>query len=483
MTTQQYRRADSKVFPTIMVVVIGIILNLFGLVSVEGPKPKIFVAIAVGFIGMVTCIVSYIKFKGTKTCGLVMPIAAAVTYIVMVLCVDIVFFYPLLSAILVIMMAYSDFSRIATVGGAMMVVFVIKTIVLCAGGKVSMMEGGTTIVVMAFIHVSVLVVTKLLNRFSDENLKTVEEGAAKQKEAAERMSQVSESIITHFDEANGYIRDLNGAISTSNFSMQNIASSVENTAKAIMEQTQMCQDIQNNARDAKSQTDEMVNASSKALMDVSQGAKAMEELHNHAQLVEKENRDTVAYVEALNDRAGQVADILGTIMNISSQTNLLALNASIEAARAGEAGRGFAVVADEIRVLSEQTKQATESISRILNELNKDVDGVTTSIGRSVNAVEQQNALIQETKDKFDEIDNGVNELMGVINNFKVVIEEITEATSVIADGITDLSANSEEVAATSNEGSQLMTKAVDDMGKVNNSLGNIYSLAKELKE
>ena len=483
MTAQQYKRADSRVFPTVMVVLVGILLNMFGLISVEGPTPRIFIGIGATIVGILTSIFTYIKFKGTKKCGIIMPIAAGMVYNVMVVCVDIVFFYPLMAAVLVIMMAYSSFKRIAGIGGAMMLVFIIKTLRLCIQKEIEMMEGGTTIVVMAFVLVSVLVVTKLLNRFSNENLAAVEEGANKQKEAAKRMSQVSENIVSHFDEANGYIKDLSSALDTSNFSMQNIASSVENTARAIQEQTQMCQDIQSNAENAREQTEVMVEASSKALLDVSQGAKAMEELHNHAQLVEKENHETVAYVEALNDRAKQVVNILGTIMNISSQTNLLALNASIEAARAGEAGKGFAVVADEIRVLSEQTKQATESITTILNELNKDVEGVTTSINRSVQAVEQQNTLIEETKGKFDAIDSGVNELMNVINNFKSVIGEITEATAVIADGITDLSANSEEVAATSNEGTQLMTKAVGDMGKVNGALTNIYNLAQTLSE
>jgi methyl-accepting chemotaxis protein len=81
-------------------------------------------------------------------------------------------------------------------------------------------------------------------------------------------------------------------------------------------------------------------------------------------------------------RTRDVQSILSEIGAIAKQTNLLALNAAIEAARAGEAGRGFAVVADEVRDLSGRTRDFSQQINTVIQNMQGTVRQTEEAIQR-----------------------------------------------------------------------------------------------------
>ena len=469
MTEKQYRKADSMVFLTLMVVIVGTLLNMLGMISMAGVSTPGIVVTTVGVVGMLVTIVSYLKLKGTRSCGIVMSIMATIVWGVMVILVDAQFFYMLAAAIFIAQMAYLEKKRIIISAIVIFPIFTIRSMMLSNQGDVSATEAGTSIVLLVLIIVSVYNIAKIWIVFNTENMATVK--------------RVSEELVEHFDGANSYVTTLDEALNESNMAMQDITTNIENTAHEIQNQSLKCQDIENSTQNAQIQTDVMVQASRKTLEEVKYGVEAMEQLHSHAEDAARDNEKTMEDVVALNERTKSVQKILDTIVGISTKTHLLSMNAMVEAARAGDAGKGFAVVADEIKSLAEQTKAATANITVILAELDEDVRRVTTSIHHSLKMAEVQNNLITESKGKFDAIDDGVNELMHIISDCKSIIDDITQASIVIADGITELSANSQEVAATSNSGTDVMTQAVEDMNQVKATLNDIYALAQNLRD
>jgi methyl-accepting chemotaxis protein WspA len=78
-------------------------------------------------------------------------------------------------------------------------------------------------------------------------------------------------------------------------------------------------------------------------------------------------------LEILNEKAGNINQVVVTIVKVADQTNLLSLNAAIEAEKAGEYGRGFAVVATEVRRLADQTAVATYDIEQMVREIQSAV--------------------------------------------------------------------------------------------------------------
>jgi len=172
-----------------------------------------------------------------------------------------------------------------------------------------------------------------------------------------------------------------------------------------------------------------------------------------------ETRSTTAKVAELEKAANSIDSVSNTINEISEQTNLLALNATIEAARAGEAGKGFAVVAKEVKVLAQQTADATEDIRRkvehintITKEMVTQIEQISDTIHNSNEmvtsialAVENQSVSTREIADNVAQASQGISEVSGkvsanlefvsgILNNIKTV-EERSEILSVEADG------------------------------------------------
>ena len=169
-------------------------------------------------------------------------------------------------------------------------------------------------------------------------------------------------------------------------------------------------------------------------------------------------------------RTRDVQSILSEIGAIAKQTNLLALNAAIEAARAGEAGRGFAVVADEVRDLSGRTRDFSQQINTVIQNMQGTVRQTEEAIQRMashdlsfafeskksveqiVRTMEKQNqqrgAAIGQLAGIADEVEQQVGRAVTALQ-FQDIVSQLIGHAARRADAIDDVSRHLASLAQT----------------------------------
>ena len=243
----------------------------------------------------------------------------------------------------------------------------------------------------------------------------------------------------------------------------------------------MCSNIQGNTDAAEAGIHQMIEAAHETDATVKSGAQVVLELKEQAQNVEEASNITVQVIQSLTSKVEDVQSFVGSIIEISNQTNLLALNASIEAARAGEAGKGFAVVADEIRQLAEKTRSETESIAQILDELFKNAEDAATAVSRSIEATNAQDSMIAKASESFSGMNENVNTLVQEIEGIDGMLNRLSDANNQIVDNISNLSATTEEVTASSVQVADLSVENLNYAEQAKQKLDNVLAVSHEL--
>ena len=130
-------------------------------------------------------------------------------------------------------------------------------------------------------------------------------------------------------------------------------------------------------------------------------------------------------IQQIRRSSGDTSKIVKSIDGIAFQTNILALNAAVEAARAGEHGAGFAVVAQEVRRLAQQAANAAKESSALLEETS----------GRVIQAA----ALVERTRERFDEVDEHVSQSSGFVSQIADASVEQARGIDQLNVAITDI--------------------------------------------
>lgn len=131
-------------------------------------------------------------------------------------------------------------------------------------------------------------------------------------------------------------------------------------------------------------------------------------------------------LDELERSSEEIQNVVNMIEDIAFQTKILALNAAIEAARAGEAGKGFSVVAAEVGSLSQNSSEAAQRASDIvqsnialarqnadegrlisaqLDDARKQSEAIATLLQQINLSTQEQNRGLQQTSIAIQQIE------------------------------------------------------------------------------
>ena len=325
--------------------------------------------------------------------------------------------------------------------------------------------------------------SNLCKQFSDDALGAIEEQKEEQARMMESILSISRAVKENSDSGTEMIEKLwTSAVKTTE-SMDNIAEAIEQASSNIESQTDMTQNIQVAIIETKERSGKMVTVAEDSSQNLRSNQEMMERLKQQSEKIVVANEQVTVAMEKLQDKTAEVVEITGMIISISNQTKMLALNASIESARAGEAGKGFAVVADQIRQLSEETRNSTESITQIINDLDTNAKMVMESVNLSVEAAKSQNEAIVIAADSVEQLDSNIGALLGDIHEIDARIEHLSEANDQIVDSITQLMGITEEVTASAEQTNQNSKQNLNHVEDAKKAIHNIQSSATNLEQ
>ena len=268
---------------------------------------------------------------------------------------------------------------------------------------------------------------------------------ARNRTALTRIKDASAGLESIANTTHQQAESTSAAVVQQNQATQQIASAVTQMSQAIQE---VAERVESNAKSARTAASNVETGNQKA-------EQAMQAIVALREAVESISTTVTELAQSTSD-IGEAANIISTI---AEQTNLLALNAAIEAARAGEQGRGFAVVADEVRTLASKTRESTDKIHNIINELAERSDRAVRVSTEGLASAEHGSAIVEETRGALFEINNAVKgiadatvEMSSAVEEQSTVAEHINQQLVEVADGASETQRSSEASLAASHD-------------------------------
>jgi methyl-accepting chemotaxis protein len=303
------------------------------------------------------------------------------------------------------------------------------------------------------------------------------------KNLASQIKGSSDTLSSTFDNVVKMTEENKNTISEISRAINEVAISADDEAREIEEGASNVQDLSESINLVSDKIQHIKQLAIKSNRNNDVGLDTINTLIEKSKEVQSSVTHVNTMVLEMDKMAEEIGVITDTIANISEQTNLLALNAAIEAARAGAEGRGFAVVAEEVRKLAEQSNASTQTIKDIIDKIQVQSKTALEGITQAREITSEQDASVAMTQSSFQEISSSIEELSEEVNGVETYNEDMNMKKNKLLDMITNLSALSEETAASTEEVAASSEEQNASMESILNYVINLNSTVEELKD
>ncbi|AGX44689.1 methyl-accepting chemotaxis protein [Clostridium saccharobutylicum] len=279
---------------------------------------------------------------------------------------------------------------------------------------------------------------KVMQESLGRMIKKIKESSSNINDQSENLSSISEEIASASQNVTEAISEVAEGTGNQSEQLIQITEILSEFSDKLSDMVKEIQVVDSNSREIGSMASDSSNEMNELNISVTNIGKSFKEFYNK--------------IITLGKDINEINEITNLINSISEQTNLLALNAAIEAARAGESGKGFSVVAEEIRNLAEQSKDSSESISKLISEISGNADEIVQESVMMDDEMRNQAKIIENSILSFKKIIGAVDEVIPKIETVKTSAENIENHKNTILNRIDGLSSVSAEVSASSEE-------------------------------
>lgn len=298
---------------------------------------------------------------------------------------------------------------------------------------------------------------------------------------AHQLLDVSSVLVDQFASVEGSVGNSVDNISVIKNALSRIAGSIEEEAGQTQEANINLNAFADELSHVVKNVEKIDRASAQTVTQSTEGMDAIRQLAG--QMGENRQIQSEAFetVNSLSKKSASIDGISQTISSIAEQTSLLSLNASIEAARAGDAGRGFAVVAGEIRTLADETATATQEITGLITDIQREIDNVS----HQMNLIQSNTGSCMEAMERTENIFHGINgnitEVGNSLHDLETAVAGLNRNEKDIVGKFSDISGRTQELSAASQEIYTKVEEQTDEIEKIGAAMKQLESVVGQL--